>query len=127
MRPLRVSTAVTLLWASLALGIVTSLLDVRFLTSVAAPGFTVGILVVVFLVTAWLVVKISAGRNWARLTFLVLFLVGAVPYALSLAAMFERRALAGAVSVVQFALQICALYLIFTRPGADWFSRKGGS
>ena len=46
-----------LLGASLALGIVTSLLDWRFLGSVAAPGFTVGILVVVVGLTVWLVVK----------------------------------------------------------------------
>jgi len=112
-----------MLWASLALGIVTSLLDRRFLGSVAAPGFTVGILVVVFGLTAWLVVKISAGRNWARITFLVLFLVGAVPYALNLVAMFDRSVLTGAVSAIQFALQLCALYLIFTGPGAGWFRR----
>ena len=105
-----------MLGTSLALGLVTSMLDWRFMGSVAAPGFTVVILIVVFGLTAWLVVKISAGRNWARITFLVLVLLGAVPYVLNLVAMFERSALTGAVSTIQFALQVCALYLIFTNP-----------
>lgn len=53
----------------------------------------------------------------------MLFVVGAVPYALNLVAMFDRSALTGALSAIQFALQICALSLIFTGPGAGWFRR----
>ncbi len=32
--------------------------------------------------------------------------------------------LTGAVSAIQLALQLCALYLVFTRPGAGWFGRQ---
>ncbi len=122
-RPRQVSTALRLLWTSLGLGLVTSALDWSYVGAVASAGFTVAVLLVVLGLTAFLIVKMGAGRNWARITFLVLFLAGAAPYVPNLIAMYGRSLLTGTVSLLQLVLQIVALYLLFTRPGADWFRR----
>jgi hypothetical protein len=64
------------------------------------------------------------GRNWARIVFLVLFVIGALPYFAVLAEMFARPKLTASLSVIQLLLQAAAMVLVFTRPGSAWFRRQ---
>jgi hypothetical protein len=69
---------------------------------------------------SWLTYNISRGRNWARIAFLVAFLLGSpVLYLL------QRTVIGGAVSIVILALELVALWLLFTGVGARWF--RGGT
>ena len=123
-KPAQVARATTLLWFSLAIGAVIALLDLYFLQSLASAGFTVFVMAFVLAIIALLIHKISAGRNWARITFLVFFVLGTTSYVPNLIAMFSRSAITGSLSLLQVVLQMGALYLIFTNPGAGWFKSK---
>jgi hypothetical protein len=123
-KPSQITTAVNLLWASLAIGFVKSIMDVQHLGSQASPAFTNFILISVFAVMALLIVFISKGKNWARITFLVLFILGSplsIPLGLG---EFTRSPVLGAFSLVQIVLQVVALYIVFTKPGAAWFKKQ---
>jgi len=120
-RPSQVLLAVRLLWASLGLGIVTSAIMRPHLP----PGReTLFIQVATFALLGWLTYKIWAGRNWARITFLVLWVLGFIPAVPILLRTFGVSPLAGSINLVQSLLQIVALYLVFTNPGRSWFKPK---
>ena len=122
-KPQPVATAVNLLWASLAVGLVKVLMDFSHLDSQAPAAFTTFILIFTFALIGFLIFKISAGRNWARITFLVLFVLGMLPTLPIVLGEFSRSAVVGALSMAQIGLQAYALFLVFTNPGSAWFRK----
>lgn len=122
-KPQPVVTAVNLLWASLAVGLVKMLMDFSNLSSMAPAAFTNFILIFTFALIAFLIFKISAGRDWARITFLVMFIIGILPALPIVLGELSRSAVVGVLSVAQIGLQVYALFLLFTRPGSSWFRK----
>jgi hypothetical protein len=114
-RPQAVTLATHLLWSAFALGALNSAI-VGSLSTLAVSVLILGLL-------GLLTHKISRGRNWARITLLVLVLLG-LPGALAdVRSLLEQPLLVAAISVVISGLQIVALYLVFTGDGARWFRR----
>ena len=69
---------------------------------------------------------VNARRNWARWIFVVLTVIGSLMYAF-VAVMMPQALLAQpkilqASEVLQFALQITAVVLMFTSASRHWFS-----
>jgi len=122
-KPQPVVTAVNLLWASLAVGLVKMLMDFSNLSGMAPAAFTNIILIFTFALIAFLIFKISAGRNWARITLLVMFIIGVLPTLPIVLGDFSRSAVVGALSVAQIGLQVYALIYLFTQPGSSWFRK----
>lgn len=113
-----------MLWLSLAVGIVISLLDLQHMKSSESMSFTIVVEASVLIIIALLISKVSSGRNWTRITLLVLFVIGFAPAIFSLMKMFTRSLLVSSLGALQLALQGSALYLIFTTPGADCFRNR---
>lgn len=122
-KPQAVITAINLLWASLAIGFVKMLMDFSNLNAVAPAAFTNFVLIFTFALIGFLIFKISAGINWARITFLVVFIIGVLPTLPIMLGEFSRSAVVGALSVAQIGLQVYALFLLFTQPGSSWFRK----
>lgn len=120
-KPVEVSRAVNCLWVSLALGFVKALTDMQHLSAQAAPVFTNFILVTVIAIGALLIYKTGQGKNWARITYLVLMVIGSLPSLPLVLAEFGRSPVLGAFSIIQIGLQVFALWLLFTNPGKVWF------
>jgi hypothetical protein len=119
-KPKNITLAVNLSWASIAIGFIS-----LFFNPAAAAGL--GSLipsVIAFALVAFLVIKLSAGRNWARITLLVLFVLGMLMEVFALSTIFQISALLGILSLAQAALQAYVLYLVFTKPGSDWFTQN---
>jgi hypothetical protein len=66
---------------------------------------------------AWVIAKIGDGKRWARGSLLLSFIVEA------LWIMNQPGSLGYLTDVPDLVLQVCALFLIYTRPGRDWFTR----
>jgi len=118
-RPDKVSKAVTLLYVVLGIGVLRSIMEVSRLPQIAI-GFVILSLPTFGII--WLFIyKISKGRNWARITFLVLCIIGipfsVVPLMQSLAA----NPFSGLFGIAQIIIQIVALVFLFQRPSSDWF------
>jgi len=123
-KPPKVRTAITLLIATIALSIIFTLL---FTPSQAAAnnvpveaaliGALGGQLFVVFLV--WMIAR---GRNWARITMLVLLLLGLPMVFTQLPAMFGVSPIATLLSVASWGLQGVALVLLFLKDSSSWFA-----
>jgi len=122
-KPKSVGTAVTLLWASLGVGLVKMLLDLTHMSAMAPAAFTIFVLAFTFAILIFLIFMISAGRNWARITFLIMSVIGTVLTLPVVLDEFGRAPLVGVLSVLQILLQVYALFLLFTRSGNAWFRK----
>jgi hypothetical protein len=72
---------------------------------------------------------IRAGQNWARILFLVIFLLGLVGIVFTGAALLRFGAAYVAVMGLQSVMQGVAIWLAFSPPGSPWFrrSRRSGA
>ena len=128
-RPQDIDRGVKLAYASLLFGIVTEVADFRhFLTldNLTTDVFVYGLVV-------FLIMKVSSGRNWARIVLLLTFFGGlglcAIMFLVGLYPMFLPDALKRNprmifVAIVPTLLQGAALFFWFKRSSGAWF--KGG-
>lgn len=122
-RPVEIKRAAICIGISLILGFVKIALDTQHLASQGIPIAAAFILPsIITAILLFFVYKTYQGRNWARITFLVLTVIGLLPYIPMLAEEFERAVFIGLLSVTQLTLQIFALWLLFSSPGKHWFN-----
>ncbi len=120
--PARVRTAVSLLWLSLVVGLLVLMFDPAS-AAMLPSAMLYSIAVISALIMGFFIYKIGKGRNWARITFLVLFLLGLISYTSALTGLFNRSVVAGGLSTAQVIMQVVALYFVFSKPGSLWFSK----
>lgn len=123
-RPREVARAVQFLTSSLAIGLLNAIFHLAQRTSGAPMIFALLIVIAFFGLLFFLVMKISAGRNWARIILLILVLFG-IPFAIS--AYLEevrRNVLSGTLSIIVTILQLIGTYFLFTRNSNLWFRRR---
>jgi len=123
-RPKRITVAVWLLWVSFGLGLPAAYLS---MLREPEPGFSpvlVAIVSIFIAFSAVLNVLVYRGRNWARIAVLLLVAVG-IPYVLLGPDEATRPDfLEQALDFVSNALDLVAVYLLFTPPGSLWFRRS---
>jgi hypothetical protein len=122
-RPSQVSRAAALYLAALVLGVINSAYLWHYPTSLGTAGFVVSVPVVTLAVMTWIVIEIWQGRNWARITYLVLTLLGLPLYVPNLLKFFAVSGVTGSINTLQFILELVALGLLFIGPGAAWLRR----
>jgi hypothetical protein len=129
-KPPPVRRAVSCLWISVLITLMGTAWQLAGLEASAdiVSAATTG--VVTAGIVALVAAKIGAGRGWARWLFGVLYVVGLLLWAVSLVvspeAFLALSPLEQASMVVQFALQTCAVVLLFTRASREWFKSQGG-
>jgi hypothetical protein len=122
-RPDAVRTAVTLLYATLGLGVLRSALESARLAAESSVVAFLAIALVSLGLTGFLTYMTGRGRNWARITLLVLFLIG-VPLSMGpLATSLATSPVSGVLGLAQVGLQVVALVLLFRPPASTWFRR----
>ncbi len=122
-RPSRVSTAVLLLKAALALGAMTSAAHVIRAVSGTTMIVALALVIAFFAIGFLLVWRISLGNNWARIILLVLVIVG-TPLSVPGYIRDLKHSLAWpAVSIVITILQLVGTFLLFTGSSNPWFRK----
>lgn len=128
--PREVRWALRLLWVGLGLSVVAG--GVGFMLLLADPSAegSLPYLVAFTLLTAfalaltvWLILKIRDGRGWARVAYLLLWLLGAalmlMPGGEMPNSFFEEAA-----AIVTSLLELVALVLLFMPPARRWFQPR---
>ena len=123
-RPKKVQNAVTILYVTLGFGIVRAVMEASANAEMAGVGFLMFVTLVVFAVMVFLITMIGRGRNWARITFLVLFLLGLLPSILPLIRSFAISPISGVPGLAQVVLQIVAMVFLFQQESSAWFRAK---
>jgi hypothetical protein len=123
-RPKGVHTAVIILWVTVGIGVLDKFLAV--LAKTAHTGFSMQFITMVGSM-AVLIVMIGQRRNWARITFLVLYLFGlilTVPALPALLILLRVRPLSFFLTLALTVLQTVALILLFQREASEWFRAR---
>ncbi len=122
-RPREVNGAVLLLSASLVIGGIRAVFDLGH--KVSGASFLVAVLILLaFLgVFFFLVTRIGAGRNWARITLLALLLLQLPFTILGSIAEVRTNVAHGSLTIVIAILQLLGVGLLFTRNPTLWFKK----
>jgi hypothetical protein len=125
-RPRQVVIAIWLAVISYGMGMIVIILSWDYYSKLQTVGALIGNQLFTVCLLAWIYYKIYVGRNWARVTLLVLSLLGAL-FTLSGAVMkllVAAPILAKAQMFVGIALNAAILWLLFFSPGRYWFRRS---
>ncbi len=123
-RPKKVQNAVTILYVTLGIGIVRAVMEASANAEMAGVGFLMFVTLVVFAVMVFLIAMIGRGRNWARITLLVFFLLGLPLSILPLIRSFTNSPISGVLGLAQVILQIVAIVFLFQQEASAWFKPK---
>lgn len=137
-KPKKVGIAVKLVYATLAVGAMRSVWEIpararQFetswetspLSSQSLIGFSILVTLLSLLFIGYLVFMIDKGRNWARITFLVLFIIGIPLSIIPLLLSFAYSPISGILSVAQVVAQTVAVFLLFQKESSRWFLSAG--
>jgi hypothetical protein len=124
-RPKIVNYAVNMSYAVLVLGFINILLEIPSTdkTSISISILFISAIIIVGIIL-FLIISISKGKNWARITFLILFLLGLVPWITTFLQVLQTNLLSGIISFVQCVLEIIALIFLFRTESSVWFRRN---
>lgn len=120
-RPEKVGAAVTLLYITLGIGVLRSIMEASLHAKLVSPAFVLFVMFVIF-GTMWLFIYlIGRGRNWARITFLVLFIIGIPLSVRPLLQTLAASPISGLLGIAQTTIQVVALVFLFQNPSSEWF------
>ena len=119
-RPSQVALAVQALWLDFGVAWVFILLSIR---TVLSSFLAFALTLVITAASALLIAKISQGRNWARIVFLVSALIYFAERFFVLVIPIQRDMIDLISTVFHVPLQMASLYFLFTEPGRRWFKR----
>jgi uncharacterized membrane protein len=119
-----VARAIGLLWLALILWVVCVLLDATNLTRGNSPVYIAFLVIFTVALYSFFIRKISEGKNWARIVFLVLFLQAALRFISKVPAEFSRSPVLAVLGFVGIGLQAVAFLWVFTDPGKQWFETQ---
>jgi hypothetical protein len=122
--PKKVQNAVTILYITLGIGILRDVIDAPANAKMTGVGFLIYITLVVFVVMVFLIAMIGRGRNWARITFLILFFLGLLASILSIVYSFTLSPISSVLTLAQVVLQMVALVFLFQQESSAWFRAK---
>lgn len=128
-RPEKVGTAVKLLYISLGVGVLQRIMMASVYAELPHVPNNLSVQILVMLVAffvlgiRWLFIyMIGKGRNWARIVFLVWFII-VTPVSMLIMVFYVIAfpLLVGLPYIVQTVIQVIALVFLFRKPSTDWF------
>jgi hypothetical protein len=122
-KPLQIRVAVWLLWLLIVLALPTTYFELRRASSYGEAVFMTIFVLTVLAFAAFINVKISRGRNWARIVFLVVVVISVAAFFLPDEGGRAISALESATSLISLVVDIAVVYLLFSWPGALWFRK----
>ena len=76
------------------------------------------------LIIGFLGYKIGQGKNWARITLLILFVIGMLGFPFVILNEFQMSPIIGIVSIAQMLIQLYVLVILFSGQSKEWFRRQ---
>ncbi len=125
-KPSKVSIAVKLLYSTLAIRVVRITIDgINIDSSGVAKEFsmiyTLSIEFFAFGFLGFFIYMIGKGKNWARVTLLVIFILGVTFSILPMIQSLTHSPLLGILDLAEAIIEIIALVFLFQRDSSAWF------
>lgn len=125
-RPKFTSLALWCLYANWAIGILSAIGNIfmnpeHLAQSGMSTGSTLLFAAVLFAILFFIYYSIGQGKNWARILFVVLFVLGLLGFILSYHLVAAQGTLAITSSLLSYLLQLAALLLLYTKESSLYF------
>jgi hypothetical protein len=125
-KPNKVSLALKLFYLMIIIGIIRLILDFSItLEALKTTGFGLGFLIFtnifIFGIIIFFIYMIGKGKNWARIIFLIFFILGTPLSILPLINSLSVNFFSGSLGLIQVILQLVAFVLLFQNPSSIWF------
>lgn len=122
--PKKVKQAEYLVYFTLVIGLIKSALY-EILTSqkmlTEPKALIIGIITIIII--AFFGFEIGKGKNWARITFLVLFIIAIIACPFSLINEFKSSPIIGIVYIIEMLIQLYIVIILFTGESKEWFKK----
>jgi glucose-6-phosphate-specific signal transduction histidine kinase len=119
-RPAQVAKATGLVCLSLAIGLVRVIISWRL----EPQDFPFILTAFISALNVLLIWKIWQGRNWARTTLFVIFVIALMLTANALVPSFRVSPVRAILGIVQLVIWVCALSLVYGSKAEGWFQSK---
>ena len=126
-KPRQVRWAVKLLWIDLMLSVPAAFLSYQRGADQydgAGAAIAVALTAALFALAAFVIVNLDRGFNWARIIQVVLVGLALLMMSVPGNDLAPPAPIETVLEYVTLALEIIALYLVFTRPGTSWYARR---
>ncbi len=121
-RPSQVSAAVSLMWGIWAAGLLYVLvINSNYIKSSGLPA--IAIVIALGALNVLLIYNVARGRNWARVTYLILFIMDLPAIPKIVLPMFSRSVVFGMLNLGAHVVRLVVICLLFTKPSSNWFRR----
>lgn len=120
--PEAVASAVTLIYVTLGIGVVRTIIDWPEVSQGNAPGVTLLVAIFVFGVLLWLASRIRRGRNWARIVFVVMVVLGTPFSIVPLLKAMGTSPFSAILGIIQVVLQLLAAASMYSPRARPWFT-----
>lgn len=121
LQPPKVAIAVKLLYATLGIGIIRSIIESGRLAEKASMPFILVVQFITFGSLWFFIYMMGKGRNWARITFLVIFILGVPLSILPMIQSLTHNPVSGVLGLGQVVMQVVALVFLFQGEASSWF------
>jgi hypothetical protein len=123
-RPPKVSLAVKFFYVIVGLGIIRAAMTIIRHADVRSPYSLVITKLIIYAGSLYLIYQLSKGRNWARWSMVVIFIISIPLTILPAFASFSHNPVHTSLGFVQLALYIIGLVFLFHRSSSSWFGAE---
>ena len=126
-RPAKVSLALRMLYLGLGIGVIRTATVVLRHLEVRTPDFIITVKLVIWAIVLYSIFRTGKGSNWARWLLVALFVLTIPLNFLPLIPTFTSYPVDGLLGVVQFALFLTGVGLLFHPNASAWLATGGAS
>ena len=121
-KPKKLSLAINLFIISIILGFVNSIIS-EFTTEIKnyTSGLGLSTTIFTFAMFVFFIYQMNAGKKWARTTFLILSLLGALFFPFTIVTLFQANPIIGVITLISSIIQIFAFFFIYSKECNEWF------
>jgi hypothetical protein len=80
--------------------------------------------IITIFIIGFLGYKIGRGKNWARITLLIIFIIGMISYPSIILTEFQTNMMISIVSITQILIQLYVLVILFNGESQEWFKKQ---
>lgn len=122
-KPNSIIAAKNILYATIFLDIISSLVG-EFSAGMHNYSSIHGLASTIVALTLLVIIvrEIGFGHKWARILFLILFILGMLAMPFYVSTLFKASIVLGFLFILQSLLQLLALYFLFTKTSTNWFN-----
>jgi len=123
-RPPKVVLAVKFFYVVVGLGIIRAAMTVIRHADVRSPNFLILTKLIIYIGSFYLIYQISKGRNWARWSMVVIFIIAIPLTILPAFASFSHNPVHTLLGLIQIVLYIIGMAFLFHGSSSSWFGAE---